>query len=92
MGNDFHACESLVNFKNKVNSLLRPDHESIFDIHDTKGIKCTFQLRVGLSPLKAHKNSHNFNDTPADRCECKSSAENRSPVLFHCSLFRVERL
>ena len=47
MGNDFHACESLVNLKNKVNSLVHPDNKSIFDIHDEKGIKCIFQLRVG---------------------------------------------
>ena len=44
MGNDFHACESLLNFENTFNSLVRPDHKSIFDIHDRKGIKCIFQL------------------------------------------------
>ena len=51
MGNYFHACESLVNFKSKVNSFVRPDHKYIFDIHVTKGIRCIFQLRERVSPL-----------------------------------------
>ena len=34
-----------------------------------------FQLRVGLSLLKSHKKSHNFDDTPDDLRLCMLTAE-----------------
>ena len=39
-------------------------------------MKWLFQLRVGLSPLQAHKNNHNFSDTPCDKCDVCERTEN----------------
>ena len=54
-----------------MNSFLRPNANSIFGIHDPKGLRYIFQLRVSLSPLRSHKFRHNFDDTPSDICRYK---------------------
>ena len=58
------------NPKNHLHSLFRPKRKPIFDLHD-QGLRYLFQLRVGLSPLRSHKRSHNFLDTPSEICLCK---------------------
>ena len=63
-------------FKSKVLSLIRTQKKSIFNIHDPKGIKRLFQLRVGLCPLRRHKIKKHFRDTPStDVSHCQLSAE-----------------
>ena len=39
---------------------MRPMYKSVFNIHDIKGLKYLFQLRMNLSPLRSHKKHHNF--------------------------------
>ena len=46
--------------KKHMLSLIRPKKKSIFGIHDHLGLRYLFQLRVGLSSLRYHKNRHNF--------------------------------
>ena len=75
-----------------ITSLIRPPKKSIFGIHDPKGIKFIFQLRLGLSPLKSHKKRHNFSDTPSDWCDCLSAPEDRSHFILHCTKFNSGRL
>ena len=91
LGLEFHNSLSLTNFKNKLINLIRPNIKSVFKLHDTIGIKFLYQLRVGLSPLKCHKKSHNFLDTPDDWCECLSAPEDTQHYLLKCSLFSFER-
>ena len=55
IGDDFHSCNSIEIFKKNITNLIRPPSKSIYSIHDPKGLKCVFQLRVGLSPLRSHK-------------------------------------
>ena len=55
IGDDFHSCNSIEVFKKNITNLIRPPSKSIFSVHDPKGLKCVFQLRVGLSPLRSHK-------------------------------------
>ena len=55
--NEFQACTSLGIFKRSIFNLVRPTPKSIYGIHDHSGLKCLFQLRVGLSLLKCHKKS-----------------------------------
>ena len=68
-------------------ALYRPPSRSIFDIHDTEGIKWLYQLRVGLSPLNHHKNSHNFLDTPSNKCSICNTIENTQHFLLNCSIY-----
>ena len=55
------------------------------------GLRYLFYLRVGLSPLRSHKNRHHFDDTPSDKCLCNHGTEDTSHFLFLCPLFAVER-
>ena len=87
LGPELRGSQSLSTFKKNLLSIYRPEKKSIFDIHDPKGIKWIFQLRVGLSPLKSHKKSHNFQDTPDDTCRCTLSAETSEHYLLHCPNF-----
>ena len=91
LGFEFHNSLSLNIFKNKLINLIRPNTKSIFRLHDTIGTKFLYQLRVGLSPLKCHKKSHNFMDTPEDWCECQSAPEDTQHFLLKCTLFSVQR-
>ena len=34
----------------------RPENKPVFDMHDSTGLRYLFQLRLGLSPLRSHKN------------------------------------
>ena len=71
--------------------LYRPEKKSLFNIHDLNGIKWIFQIRVGLSPLKSHKQSHNFQDTPDETCLCTLNAETSHHYLLHCPNFIEQR-
>lgn len=58
---------------------------------DPTGITWLFQLRVGLSPLKAHKFRHNFLDTPNNICDCTLNCESTKHYFLECPLHRVPR-
>ena len=78
-------------FKRNILKIYRPMKKNLFNIHDPIGIKSIFQLRVGLSPLKSHKRSHNFQDTPVDTCNCKLNAETTEHFIFHCPFYTEQR-
>ena len=73
-------------FKGHILSLIRPVKRSIFNIHDPIGLRYLFYLRVGLSPLRSHKNRHGFADTLSDKCVCNHGIENTNHFLFSCPL------
>ena len=54
-------------------------------------MKCLFQLRVGLRPLRYDKKRHNFADTSSEICECGAGPEDASHYLFFCSNFHAQR-
>ena len=91
LGPELRGAESLSVFKQRLLKLYRPLKKSLFDIYDTFGIKYIFQLRVGLSPLKSHKKSHNFQDTPDDTCHCTLTAETSQHYLLHCPMYNELR-
>ena len=75
--------------KNHILSLIRPKKKCIFGIHDPLGLRYIFQLRVGLSSLRCHKNRHSFIDTPSDMCLCNQGIEDTSHFLFLCPFFVI---
>ena len=70
--------------KKHILSLIRPKKKCIFGIHDPLGLRYIFQLRVGLSSLRCHKNRHNFIDTPSDICLCNQGIGDTNHFLFLC--------
>ena len=65
----FDDVPFFVTLKDYVNTFLSPNANSIFGIHDPKGLRYIFQLRV-----RSHKFRHNFDDTP-DICSCNQGIE-----------------
>ena len=62
IGPALRQAPSLIIFKSNTLKLIRPERKNVFNIHDPKGMKRLFQLRVGLSPLRDHKKRYNFKD------------------------------
>ena len=60
---------------------MRPIYKSVFNIHDPKGIKYLFQLRMNLNQLRSHK-KHNFADTPSDICACNQGIEDTRHFFY----------
>ena len=92
IGPDLRKPTRLSIFKSNILKIIRPRKKNFVNIHDPKGMKRLFQLRVGLSPLRHHKKRHNFKDTPTDTCRCKMSAETTAHFLAYCNLFTEERV
>ena len=74
IGSNFRDTPTLPLFKSKILKIYRPVKKSIFGIHNPHGTRYIYQLRVGLSGLKSHKKSHNFSDTPDDKCSCSTGS------------------
>ena len=62
--------ESINKFKVAILNFIRPKANSVFDIHDTNGIKLLSRLRLNFSHLNEHKFRHNFNDRVDPMCTC----------------------
>ena len=88
--NFIRTISKLWNYFNIISSLIRPQ-PAIFSIHNPKFTRIIFQLRVGLSPLKHHKRTHNFLDTPSDTCSCLSGVEDTHHFFLVCSIFSTQR-
>ena len=91
IGPEYRQVPSLGIFKSKILKLIRPHKKPLYDIHDPKGVKILFQLRVGLSPLKDHKKRHNFKDTSFAICRCLTHAETTDHFLLNCNLYTEAR-
>ena len=87
----FSAMPTIQTLKSHVLSLFRPGGKSTFKIHDPLGIRWLFQLRLGLSHLRSHKNNHNFDDTSSRACFCETGAGDTYHYLFRCPLYAVHR-
>ena len=68
----FSTMPTFKALKNHFVSFFRPSGKSIFNIHDPLGTRYLFQRRLGLSPLRSHKHSHHFEDTPSNACICNN--------------------
>ena len=64
LGPDLRKVETLSIFKSTVLKIIRPVKKSIFNIHNPNGLKYIYQLRVGLSSLKAE---YNLKESPSKR-------------------------
>ena len=76
IGPELSNSPNLKSFQTNILALIRHPPKSIFGIHDPRGIKWLFQLRVGHSPLYDHKMKHNFSDSPSDKCDVCKRSEN----------------
>ena len=61
---------SLNTFKKKLLNFIQPCANSIFDIHNSLGIKLLTRLPLGLSHLHEHKFRYCFQDNLNHLCKC----------------------
>ena len=87
----FKIIPSIGILKKHILSLIRPEKKNIFGIHDPFGLRNLFQMRVGLSSLRYHKNCHHFPDTPSDKCLCNYGTEDIHHFLFLCPFYAIHR-
>ena len=87
IGPELRGAESLLIFKRNITKLFHPERKPLFNITSPNGARWIFQLRVGLSPLKCHKKSHNFEDTPDDLCLCMLTAETTGHFILKLCIY-----
>ena len=68
--------ESILIFKSKLLSFIRPVQTNISNTFDTKGLKFLTRLRLRLSHLNEHRFWHNFQDCLNPWCSCSLKIEN----------------
>ena len=90
IGPELRKTDKISVFKSTLTGMIVPEEKSVFKIH-SKDLRYIYQLRVGLSHLRAHKFRHKFLDTPNDTCSCQSGTESTMHFLLHCPLFNVQR-
>ena len=90
IGPELRKVEKISTFKSSELGMIKPEEKNIFNIH-SQDLRYLYQLRVGLSSLKAHKHRHKFLDTPNDTCVCSSGAESTTHFLLCCPIFNTHR-
>ena len=86
---------SVNKFKEINLSFIRPKDNSVFAIHDTKGLKQLKRLRLNFSHLNEHKFRHGFKDTVDLMCKWGLETEITLHFLLRCrvhSTIRTELL
>ena len=78
-------------FKKNLFAQIRPPANSVYGIHDPKGVAYLTQLRVGLSKLNCHKFRHNFRDTMNPMCPINDGIEDTEHFLLLCNSFKEHR-
>ena len=72
-------------FKKRYMEFFKVGAKSLYGIHHPLGTKLLTRLRVGLSHLRDHKFSHNFQDTSDPFCLCLcNEKETVEHYLLHC--------
>ena len=82
--------QSVSIFKKKQN-FTRPCAASVFDIHNSYGIKLLTILRLCLSHLHNHKFRHRFQDILNTFCDCGDDTKTIAHFFLHYPSFRTPR-
>ena len=88
---EIRESSSVSVLKKKLFSQIRPPANSVYGIHNPKGIAYLTQLRMGLSKLNFHKFKHNFKDTINPMCPVNDGIEDTEHFLLLCNSFRQQR-
>ena len=86
--------EEIRNVVNKFEIILcfiRPKENSVFAIHDTKGLKLLTRLRLNFSHLNEHKIRHGFKDRVDPMYKCGVETETTPHFLLRCRLYPAIR-
>jgi len=84
LDNNIREAKSKLIFKKRILNKIRPKKASYFGIRDHNHIRYLTMLRLGLSPLKAHKYRHGFQDIANGLCEVCNTKEDTKHFLLLC--------
>ena len=79
-------------FREIILSFIRSKENSMFVIHDTKGLKLLTRLRLNFSHLIKHKFRHGFRDTVDPICKWGLETETTLHFLLCCRLYSAIRV
>ena len=81
---------NLINtFKPSILNFARPRENSVFEVHDIKGVKLLARLRLDFSHLNEHRFRHNFNDTINPMCSWGKGSETTPQYPLRCDLYSI---
>ena len=78
---------SLSVFKANILKFIRPSPNSVYNCHNSKGLKLITRLRLDFSFLREHKFKNSFQDTTNLLCSCGLDIESTEHFLLHCHQF-----
>ena len=90
LAKDVRESNTLGEFKRKLLAKIRPDKKPVFEICDTRGVRCLTKLRVRFSPLSEHKFRHIF-ESLSPICMCNTGIEDNEYFLQHCPMYDLMR-
>ena len=79
-------------FKKRLLSFIRPEQNTVFDVHNPVGLKYLTRLRLGLSHLNGHQFKHNFQDCFNPPCSCNLDIETTTHYLLCCHHYKSIRI
>ena len=82
---------SLVLFKTKLIRLVRPEKGQLCGIHNHSGVCELSQLRLGSSPLREHRFTHDFLDTTDPMCLSNDVIETTIHFMLLCQEYAIHR-
>ena len=89
---DIRSAEGYDLFRKHLLSLIRPEANNIFKVHNEKGIKLLTRLRVGFGHFKELKFRHTFVDAIYPLCRCGNFVESTTHFFLHCTHFSNQRM
>ena len=88
---EIQNSESIVVFKSKLLSFIRPSKRSIFNVNDPEGVKYLTRLRLRFSHLNEQKFRHGFLDTFNPLCNCSLEVEDNEHFFLRYLNFENAR-
>ena len=88
---EIRESPSVSTFEKKLCFQIRPPANSVYGIHNPKGVAYLTQLRVGLSKLNFHKFKYNIKDTVNPMCQVNDGIEDTEHFLLLCNSFSEHR-
>ena len=80
--------EPIQNIRVAILNFIGPKENSVFDIHNTNGIKLLSRLRLNFSHLDEHTFRHNFNDTVDSMSTC--GQKRRQHLNASCAIISIQ--
>ena len=83
---DVRESNTLGELKRKLVAKMRPIKKSVFEICDTRVMRCLTKLRIRFRPLNEDKFQHNF-ESVSPICTRNTGIEDNNHCLLHCLMY-----